>query len=78
MTQVAGDFADFPLEEIKAIVGALTFYVFAQAVAAGLMMGVTMYGDFKKGFKFSIPMGVFAIVAFMLVKKVMPKLVTAF
>ncbi|RMF91352.1 MAG: hypothetical protein D6733_01325 [Methanobacteriota archaeon] len=78
MTQVAGEFADFPITEIKAIVGALSFYVFAQAVAAGLMMGVTMYGDFKKGFKFMIPMGVFATVVFMAVRKVMPRLVTAF
>ncbi|MFQ5800240.1 MAG: type II secretion system F family protein [Candidatus Hydrothermarchaeales archaeon] len=78
MASVAGEMADFPLEEIRGVVGALTFYVFAQAIAAGMMMGVTMYGDFKKGFKFSIPMGIFAVVVFLLVQKVMPKLVTAF
>jgi len=42
------------------------------------MMGVTMYGDFKKGFKYTIPMGIFAYVVFILIQKVMPRLVTAF
>jgi flagellar protein FlaJ len=78
MVVVAGDMADFPLEEIRSVVGALTFYVFAQAIAAGLMMGVTMYGDFKKGVKFMIPMGIFAIAVFSLVQRLMPKIVTAF
>ncbi len=78
MTAVAGDVADLPLAEIQGVVGALTFYVFAQAVAAGLMMGVTMYGDFKKGFKFGPPMGIFSIIVFMIVQRIMPRLVTAF
>ncbi len=77
MSAVAGDMSDFPLEEIRGIVGALTFYVFAQAVAAGLMMGVTMYGDFKKGLKFGPPMGIVAVLLFIAVSKVMPKVVTA-
>lgn len=42
------------------------------------MMGVTMYGDFKKGFKFAIPMGIFAIVVYSLIKKIMPSMVTMF
>jgi flagellar protein FlaJ len=70
--------ASLPLDEIKSVVGALTFYVFAQAIAAGMMMGVTMYGDFKKGFKFMIPMGIFALAVFSLVQRLMPKIVTAF
>ncbi len=79
MEVVAGGMAgDLPLEEIKGVVRALTFYVFAQAVAAGMMMGVTMYGDFKKGFKFSIPMGIFAIVVYSFIKKIMPSMVTMF
>jgi flagellar protein FlaJ len=81
MEQVTGGGAgaeDLPLDEIRSVVGALTFYVFAQAVAAGLMMGVTMYGDFKKGFKFMIPMGVFAVAVFWLVQRLVPKMVTAF
>ncbi len=78
MEAVAGGMADLPLEEIKEVVRALTFYVFAQAVAAGLMMGVTMYGDFKKGFKFAIPMGIFAIVVYTFIKKIMPSMVTMF
>lgn len=77
MATVAGEMSDLPLEEIQGVVGALTFYVFAQAVAAGMMMGVTMYGDFKKGFKFMIPMGIFAIVVFSFIQRVMPKVVTA-
>ncbi len=78
MATIAGEMSDLPLDEIKGVVGALTFYVFAQAIAAGMMMGVTMYGDFKKGFKFMIPMGIFAIVVFSLVSRLMPKIVTAF
>ena len=78
MASVAGDMSELPLDEIRGVVGALTFYVFAQAAAAGIMMGVTMYGDFKKGFKYTIPMGIFAYVVFILIQKVMPRLVTAF
>src|SRR3990172_2007034 len=76
MASVAGDIRELPLDEIRGVVGALTFYVFAQAAAAGIMMGVTMYGGFKKGFKNKIPMGIFAYVVFILIQKVMPRLVT--
>lgn len=78
MSAIAGDMTELPLDEIKGVVGALTFYVFAQAVAAGMMMGVTMYGDFKKGAKFMIPMGIFALAVFSMVSRAMPKVVTAF
>jgi flagellar protein FlaJ len=79
MEAVAGGMGgELPLGEIRSVVGALTFYVFAQAIAAGMMMGVTMYGDFKKGFKFMIPMGIFAIAVFTIVQRLMPKIVTAF
>ncbi len=77
MVTLAGDMSDMPLEEINGVVSALTFYVFAQAVASGMMMGVTMYGDFKKGFKFMIPMGIFAIAVFSVTQRVMPSIVTS-
>ena len=78
MEAVAGGMADIPLTEIQGVISALRFYVFAQAVAAGMMMGVTMYGDFKKGFKFAIPMGIFALAVYSIVQKIMPKMVTMF
>ena len=77
MADVAAGMDGFPVDEIASVVGALTFYVFAQAMAAGLMMGVTMYGDFKKGFKFMLPMGIFAVLVFKLVAIMMPKMVSA-
>ncbi|MFQ6135778.1 MAG: type II secretion system F family protein [Candidatus Hydrothermarchaeales archaeon] len=62
--------------EIEAVVGALSFYVVAQALSGGLMMGVVMYGSAKKGIKLSIPMGIAAYVVFMIVKFIMPSVTT--
>ncbi|NOZ59356.1 MAG: type II secretion system F family protein [Euryarchaeota archaeon] len=81
MTQAmagTGGTEQFPLEEINSIMKALSFYVFAQAVSGGIMMGVVMYGDFKKGFKFALPMGVVAYLVFYGVKKLMPGMLAAF
>ena len=81
MTQAmagTGGAEQFPLEEINSIMTALSFYVFAQAVSGAIMMGVVMYGDFKKGFKFALPMGIVAYLVFYGVKSVMPKLMAAF
>ncbi len=74
----AGGVEQFPMEEINSIMKALSFYVFAQAVSGGIMMGVVMYGDFKKGFKFALPMGVVAYLVFYGVKKLMPGMLAAF
>jgi flagellar protein FlaJ len=81
MTQAmagTGGAEQFPLEEINSIMTALSFYVFAQAVSGGIMMGVVMYGDFKKGFKFALPMGVIAYLVFLGVKSAMPGMIAAF
>jgi len=78
MSAVAGGMSDIPLGELAAVRTALTFYVFAQAAAAGLMIGVVMYGDIKKGFKFTIPLGVAALLVFFIVEKIVPKLVQTF
>ncbi|MFQ5887382.1 MAG: hypothetical protein ACE5HY_01660, partial [Candidatus Hydrothermarchaeales archaeon] len=78
MVKVAGE-GQFPpelLAEINNVVTALTFYVFAQAFAGGLMIGVVMYGDMKKGIKYSIPMGIIGVVIFMVVKLIMPSITT--
>jgi|Deesub1362A_J573_1020465.scaffolds.fasta_scaffold00771_12 flagellar protein FlaJ len=81
MTQAmagTGGAEQFPLEEINSIMTALSFYVVAQAVSGGIMMGVVMYGDFKKGFKFALPMGVVAYIVFWGVKSLMPGMLAAF
>jgi flagellar protein FlaJ len=70
--------AGMPLEEINIVITALSFYVVAQACSAAIMMGVVMYGDFKKGFKFTIPMGIAAYIVFSLIKIMMPGMVGAF
>jgi flagellar protein FlaJ len=64
--------------EINVVVTALTFYVVAQACSAALMMGVVMYGDMKKGFKFMLPMGIAAFFVFKLIQFIMPGMVAAF
>ncbi len=76
MVKVAGkgQFSPEILAEMEGVVGALTFYVFAQAFAGGIMMGVVMYGDMKKGLKFAIPMGMIAYVLFLVVKFIMPSI----
>jgi flagellar protein FlaJ len=81
MTQAmagTGGAEQFPLEEINSIMTALSFYVVAQAISGGIMMGVVMYGDFKKGFKFALPMGVVAYIVFWGVKSIMPGMLAAF
>lgn len=78
MTAVAGDMDSLPLDEINGVVNALQFYVVAQAIAAGMMMGVTMYGDFKKGAKFMIPLGIMAYAVFTVTKMILPKIVLSF
>jgi flagellar protein FlaJ len=80
MAQVAGPTggAEFPLEEIQGVVTALTFYVIAQAFSAALMMGVVMFGDYKKGFRYSIPMILVAYTVFAVVRTIMPSVVSIF
>ena len=78
MALVAGGMSDIPLQEIASVGTALKFYVFAQAFAAGIMMGVVMYGDIRKGLKFTIPLGVIALVVFFIVQKIMPIMVKTF
>lgn len=78
MAAVAGEMSDLPLGELVGVRTALTFYVFAQAAAAGLMMGVVMYGDIKKGLKFSVPLGLAATLIFFIVQRIMPRLVQTF
>jgi flagellar protein FlaJ len=70
--------AAFPLEELQMVVKILSFYVVAQAVSASVMMGVVMYGNFRKGLKFTIPMALTAYAIFFLVKTFMPGLVGTF
>lgn len=64
--------ASFPIEELRGIVRLLSFYVIAQAVSASVMMGVVMYGDFKRGLKYAVPMGAVAYIVFTLVKTFLP------
>ncbi len=81
MTQAmagTGGAEQFPMEEINSIMTALSFYVVAQAISGGIMMGVVMYGDFKKGFKFALPMGIVAYIVFVGVKSLMPGMLAAF
>ncbi len=70
--------AQFPMDDIRAVVTALSFYVVAQAASTGIMIAVIMYGDFKKGFKFMIPMGIVAFAVFKIVIFIMPSLMTSF
>lgn len=65
--------SQLPLAQIGGIITALSFYVVAQACSASIMIGVVMYGDFKKGFKFMLPMALVAYTIFFLIKSVMPK-----
>ncbi len=74
----AGAGGDIPLDEINQVMTALSMYVVAQAVSGAVMMGVVMYGDFKKGLKYAIPMGAFAYVVFVAVKSLIPGLMGAF
>ena len=67
-----GQFEDALLEEIGGVITALSYYVFAQAMAGGLMLGVIMYGDMKKGMKYGIIMGSIAYIIFSVVQRIMP------
>jgi Flp pilus assembly protein TadB len=64
--------------EIYKVVDALTFYVVAQAVSSAVMMGVIMFGEFKSGLKYAIPMGIVAYVVYSVVKYIMPSAVSVF
>lgn len=73
-----GPEAKVPMDDMYKVVQALSFYVAAQAAGCGIMIGVIMYGEFKKGFKFMIPMAIIAYSVYSLVKYVMPGMVSAF
>lgn len=73
----AGLGPSLPMDEINSVVTALTFYVFAQGMAGGLMIGVIMYGDLKKGAKLMLPLGVIAYIVFRIVKFIMPGMLSA-
>lgn len=66
------------MSEIYQVVTALTFYVIAQAVASAIMMGVIMFGEFKRGFKYMIPMAIVAYTVYSAVKYIMPSAVAVF
>ncbi|MDI6654819.1 MAG: type II secretion system F family protein [Candidatus Hydrothermarchaeota archaeon] len=69
--------SQLPLAQMSGIITALSFYVIAQACSASIMIGVVMYGDFKKGFKFMLPMAFVAYTVFFLIKTVMPNVLAA-
>jgi Flp pilus assembly protein TadB len=76
----AGDAAQGQVDmgEIYQVVDALTVYVILQAVASAIMMGVIMFGEFKSGFKFMIPMAIVAYIVYSVVKYIMPSAVAIF
>ncbi len=78
MAADVGGAEELPLEEVGKVVAALSFYVFAQAASAGLMIAVVMYGDIKKGIKFMLPLGIVAYIVYTAIKFIMPKAVTLF
>ncbi|MEE8403637.1 MAG: type II secretion system F family protein [Candidatus Hydrothermarchaeaceae archaeon] len=67
-----------PMDDIYKVVDALTFYVVAQAAGCAIMIGVIMYGDFKSGFKYMIPMAMVAYTIFSIIKYIMPGMVSTF
>lgn len=75
---MAGTPGGASMKDAYMVVQALSFYVVAQAAGCGIMIGVIMYGDFKKGFKFMIPMAIIAYTVFSVVKYLMPSMVSAF
>jgi flagellar protein FlaJ len=66
------------MSEIYQVVTALSFYVIAQAVSSAIMMGVIMFGEFKRGFKYMIPMAIVAYTVYSAVKYIMPSAVAIF
>ena len=66
------------MDEIYEVVDALTAYVILQAISSAVMMGVIMFGEFKSGFKFMIPMALVAYTVYSVVKYIMPGAVSIF
>jgi flagellar protein FlaJ len=64
--------------EIHQVVTALTAYVILQAISTSIMMGVIMFGEFKSGMKFMIPMTIVAYVVYSVVKYIMPSAIAIF
>ena len=78
MEQAMAGSGTMDMTDFYQVVTALTFYVCAQAAGCGIMMGVIMYGEFKSGFKYMIPMAIMAYMVFAIVKYVMPSMVSSF
>lgn len=76
-TAMAGS-GTMSMDEFYAVVDALTFYVMAQAAGCGIMMGVIMFGEFKSGFKYMLPMAIAAYFIYSVVRYVMPGMVSTF
>ncbi len=74
----AGGEGMMDMAEIYQVVDALTAYVILQAISTAIMMGVIMFGEFKSGFKFMIPMALVAYVVYSVVKYIMPGAVSIF
>jgi pilus assembly protein TadC len=74
----AGGEGAMDMAEIYQVVDALTAYVILQAIASAIMMGVIMFGEFKAGFKYMIPMGLIAYIVYSVVKYIMPSAVSVF
>ncbi|MBU2560411.1 type II secretion system F family protein [archaeon] len=66
------------MAEIYQVVDALTVYVILQAISSAIMMGVIMFGEFKSGVKFMIPMAIIAYSVYSVVKYIMPSAVSIF
>lgn len=79
MTMAGSGGADMvSMEEFYQVVDALTFYVMAQAAGCGIMMGVIMFGEFKRGFRYMMPMAIAAYIIYSVVRHVMPSMVSSF
>ena len=74
----AGGEGIMDMAEIYQVIDALTAYVILQAISTSIMMGVIMYGEFKSGFKFMIPMAIIAYGVYSVVKYIMPSAVSVF
>ncbi len=74
----AGGEGAMDMAEIYQVIDALTAYVILQAISTAIMMGVIMYGEFKSGFKFMIPMAIIAYSVYAVVKFIMPGAVSIF
>jgi Flp pilus assembly protein TadB len=66
------------MTEIYQVVDALTVYVILQAISSAIMMGVIMFGEFKSGLKFMVPMAIVAYTVYSVVKYIMPGAVSVF